>query len=152
MIEMLKNQTVAKQQETVGNRLEVIKKINMEKSLTVLVVEDDPMSRTFMQKMMNRIGIEADFAVDGLEAMRLYNKNTYDLIFMDIQMPVMNGYETTRLIREQEKLTAVHTPIIAITAYALEEDREKCLTSGMDDYLSKPVSVDHLLQVIENCC
>lgn len=135
-----------------GTRLETIKKRNQEKQLTVLVVEDDPMSRTFMLKMMNRIGIEADLAVDGLEAMRLYNKNTYDLIFMDIQMPVMNGYETTRLIREQEKLTDVYTPIIAITAYALEEDREKCLKAGMDDYLSKPVSVDHLLEVIEEKC
>ncbi len=146
---MLQPELSTKRHEMTGARLESIKKQNQEKQLTVLVVEDDPMSRTFMLKMMNRIGIEADLAVDGLEAMRLYNKNTYDLIFMDIQMPVMNGYETTRLIREQEKLTDVYTPIIAITAYALEEDREKCLKAGMDDYLSKPVSVDHLLQVIE---
>jgi len=149
---MLQQEMLTKRHEITGNRLEAIKKRNMEKELTVLVVEDDPMSRTFMLKMMHRIGIEADLAVDGLEAMRLYNKNTYDLIFMDIQMPVMNGYETTRLIREQEKLTDVYTPIIAITAYALEEDREKCLKAGMDEYLSKPVSVDHLLQVIEEKC
>lgn len=149
---MLQQEMLTKRHEMTGNRLETIKKKNMEKQLTVLVVEDDPMSRTFMLKMMNRIGIEADLAVDGLEAMRLYNKNTYDLIFMDIQMPVMNGYETTRLIREQEKLTDVYTPIIAITAYALEEDREKCLKAGMDEYLSKPVSVDHLLKVIEEKC
>jgi len=146
---MLQPELSTKRYEMTGNRLETVKKQNQEKLLTVLVVEDDPMSRTFMLKMMNRIGIEADLAVDGLEAMRLYNKNTYDLIFMDIQMPVMNGYETTRLIREQEKLTDVYTPIIAITAYALEEDRDKCLKAGMDEYLSKPVSVDHLLQLIE---
>lgn len=146
---MLQPELPTKRHEMTGNRLETVKKQNQEKQLTVLVVEDDPMSRTFMLKMMNRIGIEADLAVDGLEAMRLYNKNTYDLIFMDIQMPVMNGYETTRLIREQEKLTNIYTPIIAITAYALEEDRGKCLKAGMDEYLSKPVSVDHLLQLIE---
>ncbi len=149
---MLQPELSTKRYEMIGYRLEKIKKRNQEKALTVLVVEDDPMSRTFMLKMMNRIGIEADLAVDGLEAMRLYNKNSYDLIFMDIQMPVMNGYETTRLIREQEQLTDVYTPIIAITAYALEEDREKCLNAGMDDYLSKPVSVDHLLEVIEEKC
>ena len=149
---MLQPELSTKRHEMTGNRLDTVKKSNQEKQLTVLVVEDDPMSRTFMLKMMSRIGIEADLAVDGLEAMRLYNKNTYDLIFMDIQMPVMNGYETTRLIREQEKLTHVYTPIIAITAYALEEDREKCLKAGMDEYLSKPVSVDHLLQVIQEKC
>ncbi|MEN1761256.1 response regulator [Anoxynatronum sibiricum] len=133
-------------------RLDEMREKIQEQSLAVLVVEDDPMSRTFMQKIMGRLGVEADFAIDGLEAMRLYNRNTYDLIFMDIQMPVMNGYETTKLIREQEQLTNVHTPIIAITAYALEEDREKCLNAGMDDYLSKPVSVDHLLRVIAERC
>lgn len=149
---MLQPELSTKRYTMTGYRLETIKKRNQEKELTVLVVEDDPMSRTFMLKMMNRIGIEADLAVDGLEAMRLYNKNSYDLIFMDIQMPVMNGYETTRLIREQELLTDVYTPIIAITAYALEEDREKCLNAGMDDYLSKPVTVDHLLEVLEEKC
>jgi CheY-like chemotaxis protein len=135
---------VSHQQDITFNRIDAIKDRIKRKNLSVLVVEDDPMSRTFMQKMMTRLGIEADFAVDGLEAMRLYNKNEYDLIFMDIQMPVMNGYETARLIREQEQMTEVHIPIIAVTAYALEEDREKCLDAGMDDYLSKPVSVTNL--------
>jgi len=149
---MALSNSMASNQERGVLRLEEIRDKIHQRSLAVLVVEDDPMSRTFMQKIMGRLGIEADFAIDGLEAMRLYNRNTYDLIFMDIQMPVMNGYETTKLIREQEQLTDVRTPIIAITAYALEEDREKCLNAGMDDYLSKPVSVDHLLRVIAERC
>lgn len=151
-MKMLQPDLSVARQETTGSRLEAIRLKNQEKQLSVLVVEDDPMSRTFMLKLMNRIGVAADMAVDGLDAMRLYNQNIYDMIFMDIQMPVMNGYETTQLVREQEKMTEVYTPIIAITAYALEEDREKCLLAGMDDYLPKPVSVDDLLKVIEEKC
>ena len=149
---MLQSNETLQKQDITNNRINVIKEKIKRNHLSVLIVEDDPMSRTFMQKMMNRLGIKADFAVDGLEAMRLYNKNEYDLIFMDIQMPVMNGYETARLIREQEQMTEVHIPIIAVTAYALEEDREKCLDAGMDDYLSKPVSVTNLLRIIDECC
>ena len=138
--------------ETLLQQMELIREQLEKQPVYVMVVEDDPMSRTFMSKMMNRMAIQTDFAVDGLEAMRLYNRNEYDLIFMDVQMPVMNGYETTRLIREQERMTGVHVHIIAVTAYALEEDKEKCLDAGMDDYLPKPVTIQHLLRIISQHC
>jgi len=135
-----------------AGRIETLKTFISKNQLSVLVVEDDPMSRTFLEKMMKRLSIHADFAGDGLEAMRFYSRNIYDLVLMDIQMPVMNGYETVRLIREQEKLVEIRVPIVAVTAYALEEDRQKCLEAGMDDYLAKPISVDDLLQVIQRWC
>jgi len=135
-----------------GKSTEEIKMLIAQENLLVLVVEDDPMSRTFMEKILNRLGVEAEFAKDGLEALRMYMKNEYDLIFLDIQMPVMNGYETAELIRQQEKMTSTHIPIVAVTAYALEEDQEKCMRVGMDSYLPKPVSMEDLLWVMARFC
>lgn len=132
--------------------MEQIKIHIQQENLLVLVVEDDPMSRIFMEKILVRLGVEAEFAKDGLEAVRMYMKNEYDLIFLDIQMPVMNGYETAELIRQQEKMTSIHIPIVAVTAYALEEDRDRCMKVGMDAYLSKPVSMEELLRVMTKFC
>ncbi len=132
--------------------VEKMKKAIAQANILVLVVEDDPMSRMFMGKMLERLGVEVEFAKDGLEALRLYTKNEYDMIFLDIQMPVMNGYETAELIREQETMTAFHIPIIAVTAYALEEDQEKCLQIGMNAYLSKPVTMEDMVRMIAKYC
>ncbi len=135
-----------------GISIEEMKMLIAQENLLVLVVEDDPTSRTFMEKILCRLGVDAEFAKDGLEALRMYMKNEYDLVFLDIQMPVMNGYETAELIRQQEKMTSIHIPIVAVTAYALEEDLEKCMKNGMDAYLSKPVSMEDLLRVMAKFC
>ncbi len=152
MIKMSINRDVIDEFHADGKSIEEMKMLIAQENLLVLVVEDDPMSRTFMEKILCRLGVDAEFAKNGLEALRMYMKNEYDLIFLDIQMPVMNGYETAELIRQQEKMTSIHIPIVAVTAYALEEDREKCMKKGMDAYLYKPVSMEDLLRVMAKFC
>ncbi|SDY80899.1 response regulator [Tindallia californiensis] len=146
------NKETSKDRQLQYGSLEELQTQVSQENLLVLVVEDDPMSRIFMEKILCRLGVEVAFAKDGLEALRMYMKHEYDLIFLDIQMPVMNGYETAELIRQQEKMTGIHIPIVAVTAYALEEDREKCMSVGMDSYLSKPVSMENLLKVLVEFC
>ena len=85
--------------------------------------------------------------INGEEAIKAYVENGYDLIFMDCQMPVMDGYEATQKIRDLEG-DEKHTPIIAMTAYSMQGDREKCIGAGMDDYISKPISFNELYRVL----
>jgi CheY-like chemotaxis protein len=112
----------------------------------VLLVEDNPVNRMVAETMLAQFGIEVHAAENGLEALELYDQWPYDMILMDLQMPVMDGLEATQLIRKQEQRSGKHTPIIALTANAMEEDRERCLHSGMDGYLSKPVTLERLGQ------
>ena len=84
-----------------------------------------------------------------MEAVRAWSEGHYDCILMDIQMPEMDGYEAVARIREQEQTGGGHIPIIAMTAHAMEEDRKKCLASGMDDYLAKPIDEEVLLALLE---
>jgi two-component system, sensor histidine kinase and response regulator len=88
-------------------------------------------------------------AENGIQALQVLNTQDFDLILMDIQMPELNGYETTRAIRQKEQGTNRHIPIIAMTAYAVNGDREKCLAAGMDGYVSKPMNPDKLHNEIE---
>jgi CheY-like chemotaxis protein len=104
----------------------------------VLVVEDNPMNQKVASRTLERLGCRVDIAANGLEAVDMVNRFPYDVIFMDCQMPEMDGYEATRRIRQLPGVNA-HIPIIAITANAFRGDREACLASGMDDYLTKPV-------------
>ncbi len=108
----------------------------------VLIVEDDPVNRAVAQIILGRRGLRTETAQDGREAVRMAGSNAYDAIFMDCKMPNMDGYEATRRIRAAEHGRRV--PIIAMTAGAMSGDRERCLASGMDDYLSKPVQPDAL--------
>jgi len=87
-----------------------------------------------------------EIANNGKEALDRFGTSRFDIILMDIQMPIMNGIVTTRKIREIEASTNTHTPIIAITANALQGDREECIAAGMDDYLSKPFQIEVLIQ------
>jgi PAS domain S-box-containing protein len=112
----------------------------------VLLVEDNPVNRMVAETMLAQFGIEVHAAENGLEALELYDQWPYDMILMDLQMPVMDGLEATQLIRKQEQGSGRHTPIIALTANAMEGDRERCLHSGMDGYLSKPVTLERLGQ------
>ena len=97
---------------------------------------------------LTRFGCVADVANDGAEALQLAGNTQYDLILMDCQMPVMDGLQATRAIREAEKGRR-HVPIVALTANALEGERERCLEVGMDDYLAKPVRPDDLFNKLQ---
>ncbi len=117
-------------------------------SIRILVVEDNLVNQHVLLAYLEKIGkFKIEARVNGLEALVELEKNHYDLIFMDCQMPKMDGYEATRRIRQLETLHRI--PIIAVTAHALAGDREACLEAGMDDYLSKPVRPEALIQVME---
>ncbi len=110
----------------------------------VLLAEDNEINQFIAKSMMEDWGFEVHVADTGLKAMGLASINTYDIILMDIQMPEMNGVDATRLIRKQESQSKHHTPILALTANAIKGDKEKYLSEGMDDYLSKPFEEDEL--------
>lgn len=111
-----------------------------EKPGAILVVEDDKTNQVVTRKMLRQMGYQKiDVANDGYEAVSRIEKNKYDIILMDIELPQMDGVETTRIIREKEKSAGGHIPIIAVTAFAQEEYKERFLRSGMDGFVSKPV-------------
>jgi PAS domain S-box-containing protein len=115
-------------------------------SLRALVVEDDLVNRMTIKRILEKKGVEVESAEDGEKALEVLRRNSFDIIFMDIQMPVMDGIETTKRIRSMNDKGGV--PIIALTACAMAGDREKFLAAGMDDYLSKPVGMDDLERVL----
>ncbi len=90
------------------------------------------------------MGCQVDVAVDGLQAVAMWRQACYDVVFMDCQMPELDGYEATAEIRREERGTGRHTPVIALTANAMMGDRERCLNAGMDGHLAKPVSLDRI--------
>jgi PAS domain S-box-containing protein len=115
----------------------------------VLFVDDNEVNQQLGQVMLKKLGLEFDTAKNGKEALQKNNNNQYDLILMDCQMPIMDGYEATRQIRQLEKSTVgQRIPIVALTANAMSGDKEKCLAAGMDDYLSKPYTIKDLSAVI----
>jgi PAS domain S-box-containing protein len=116
--------------------------------LKILLVEDYEINQKLFIKLLERQGLTCDVAVNGEEAVRACLEKDYDIIFMDCQMPVMDGFEATRKIREAEGSNK-HTKIIAMTAYAMKGDKEKCLEAGMDDYLSKPVNMAQVLTLLK---
>ncbi len=127
-------------------------KTKMSFPVNVLVVEDDSTNRMVLTRLLNHIGITQTHSVsNGEQALeKLGEKNHgYDLVLMDCQMPIMDGYESTTKIRIKEKETGIHTPIIAITAHAGEEQKKKCLSAGMDDYLCKPIKIHELAEKME---
>lgn len=113
----------------------------------ILVAEDNLVNQQVAREILQGFGCTVEVAADGLEAARMQREERYDLVLMDCQMPNMDGYESTRKIREEEGGER-HTPIIAMTAHAMKGDRERCLAAGMDDYVSKPVSPDALHAVV----
>ena len=116
----------------------------------VLLAEDDAINQMVVEAMLGRLGCQVEVAPDGAAACDAAARGRYDLILMDCHMPVMDGFEATRRIREHEaQRRAAHTPIVALTADALAGDRERCLQAGMDDYMTKPVSTATLASVVE---
>ena len=120
---------------------------------TVLLVEDNTVNQKLAAKILSQMGCHVDLAINGKEAVAMARKQTYDIIFMDCQMPEMDGYEATRRIRDIEFDNKVpeneRVPIIAITANAMRGDREKCLEEGMNDYIAKPIDAGQVGQLIE---
>ena len=116
---------------------------------TVLLVEDNAVNRKVAQKALDKLGFTVETAVDGAEAVPLASARNFDIILMDIQMPRMDGYAATHLIREIQADSGRHTPIIAMTANAMTGDRERCIEAGMDDYISKPFTRESLSAVLE---
>jgi PAS domain S-box-containing protein len=117
----------------------------------ILLVEDNEVNQMVGRAMLENIGCQVDVASNGVKAVDALHRQRYDLVFMDCQMPEMDGYEATRTVRERERQgngSAYHTPIIALTAHAMEGAREPCLAAGMDDYLSKPFNEGQLRKVL----
>jgi len=147
-----------------------LKDLHRQQAIRILVVDDHQVNQQLAVLMVERLGFRADVAGNGHEALEALSRIPYDLILMDCQMPDMDGYEATRKIREAEAVkgkgldvrsegqeanspdalrhTSVHVPIIAVTANAMQGDREKCLQAGMDDYLSKPIRPEELSNIL----
>ncbi|MEM1222485.1 MAG: ATP-binding protein, partial [Verrucomicrobiota bacterium] len=119
----------------------------------ILVAEDNPVNRQVAGRFLKRLGCEAEFAINGAEALKkLKSGGNYDMIFMDCQMPVMDGYDATRAIREGHGGTENTSIFIsAMTANAMQGDRKKCLDAGMDAYISKPISLNELQDIVNIC-
>jgi PAS domain S-box-containing protein len=123
------------------------------KMLNILLAEDNEINQKIIQYSLTNAGYQVDIARNGQEAIDMYHKGKYDLVLMDVQMPILDGYEATAHIREVEKALVNgnrHTPIVALTANAMKGDREKCLEAGMDEYLSKPFTPNDLISMIRS--
>jgi CheY-like chemotaxis protein/HPt (histidine-containing phosphotransfer) domain-containing protein len=114
----------------------------------VLLVEDNAVNQKLAVRLLEKLGCRVDLAGNGREAVDMLVTLPYDLVFMDCQMPEMDGYEATRLIRASET-AAARVPIVAMTANAMRGDREKCLEAGMDDYIAKPIRAPELAAMLE---
>ncbi len=117
-------------------------------SYRILIAEDNAVNQKFLQRLLERMGHVTAVANNGVEAVDFFRTGNFNLIFMDVQMPEMDGYAATAAIRDWEKQTEKRIPIIAMTAHALKGDREKCLAAGMDDYLSKPARLAEIEQAL----
>ncbi len=119
-------------------------------SLRVLLAEDNQVNQRLAMHILERLGHQVSLAHNGREALELMERERFDLVLMDIQMPEMGGVEATRLIREREAREGGHVPIVAMTAHALVGDRERFLEAGMDEYISKPISQERLREVVRS--
>jgi signal transduction histidine kinase/DNA-binding response OmpR family regulator len=115
----------------------------------ILLVEDNAVNQRLALRILQRAGHNVALAGNGREALKTLQNHTFDLVLMDVQMPEMDGFEATRAIRASELGTSAHLPIIAMTAHAMAGDRERCISAGMDDYISKPVRASDLLDLID---
>lgn len=116
--------------------------------MRILLVDDDRVTSEAFTVMLERSGFEVAVAKDGLMGVEMWEEGNFNLVLMDVQMPRMNGFEATRAIREKEVVRGGHTPIVAVTAFALHNDELKCLEAGMDAYLTKPVDFKKCIELI----
>jgi two-component system, sensor histidine kinase and response regulator len=120
--------------------------------LRILLAEDNMVNQRLAFRLLEKQGHVIVLANNGQEALDHLLKDSFDLILMDVQMPDVDGLEATREIRKREVSTGKHIPIVAMTAHAMEGDRERCIEAGMDDYISKPIKASMLFEVIERLC
>jgi len=121
--------------------------------MRALVVEDNMTNREVAVLVLRKLGCETDTARNGEEAFEYLKTRNYDIVFMDCRMPVMDGYEATKKIRDPESDVVDHAvPVVAITAHALEDDRAKCLEAGMNDYLPKPIRLSTVKAILAKWC
>ncbi len=118
-------------------------------SLRILVVDDSAVNRKILLLMLSRLGYKADIATNGKEAIQSLERQPYDIILMDLQMPILDGLRATKIIRENSG-DGKHPYIIAVTAFATIYDREICINAGMNDYLTKPVNIKDLETAIQS--
>ncbi|MBI1943181.1 MAG: response regulator [Betaproteobacteria bacterium] len=118
----------------------------------VLVAEDNVVNQKLAVRMLEKRGCEVIVAGDGDATLEAIGKQCFDLVLLDIQMPKMDGFEVARVIRQREQGTGAHVPVIALTAHAMDGDRQRCLDSGMDDYITKPIRAAELFTAIDRCC
>lgn len=117
----------------------------MIEKLSILLVEDNVLNQRIVTFSLKKYNHTVEIANNGLEALEIYKKRKFDVILMDIMMPVMDGLEATLRIREYENVNSIsQTPIIAVTANTMDNDREKCLSYGMNDFMAKPFDVEKL--------
>jgi CheY-like chemotaxis protein/HPt (histidine-containing phosphotransfer) domain-containing protein len=114
----------------------------------VLLVEDNPVNQAVAERMLQRVGLQVTLAVDGRSAVDATRDQRFDLVLMDVQMPIMDGLHATRAIRAVQTPLGLRTPIVALTANAMAQEREQCLAAGMDDFLPKPFSSVQLHEVL----
>src|SRR4029077_6715470 len=122
---------------------------HVKRPLRVLVAEDNPVNQELVVQLLTRRGHTVIVAEDGRQAIASLEKHSFDLVLMDVQMPELGGLEATQAIREKEKASGTHVPIIAMTAHAMQGDRERCLAAGMDGYIAKPLDPKKFLQTVE---
>jgi PAS domain S-box-containing protein len=124
---------------------------SLKRKIRILVAEDNPVNQKVAQAMLRMMGLQADVVANGLEAVNALQTTPYDLVLMDCQMPEMDGYEATRIIRRQgSKALNPGIPIIAMTALAMQGDREKCIQAGMNDFIAKPVKRRELAEMLDS--
>ena len=116
----------------------------------ILVAEDNDVNQIVVEQILLEAGMDYKIVENGQRAVDSFKESTPDLVLMDVSMPVMNGLEATEAIRSLEEETGRRTPIIGLTAHALKGDREVCIKAGMDDYMSKPISPDALVEKISD--
>lgn len=119
------------------------------RKLNILLAEDNPVNQKVAIHLLQKKGHRVTVAENGRQALEILEREKFDLVLMDVQMPEMDGFEATRQIRQREKSSGEHLPVVAMTAHAMKGDREKCLEAGMDDYVAKPLYPEELYRVIE---
>ncbi len=137
-----------KLQTKIALKNQIVTNVRPMKKVKILLAEDNEANQFLIKALTKNTDWELTVVDDGQKAVDEYSNDTFDIILMDVQMPVMNGYEATKIIREMEADKDFHTPIVALTAFAMTSDKEQCINAGMDDYISKPFKRQQFMDVV----